>query len=571
MSEVTAFQANYHPLLGHLMDQMGFVKIIDEMVDPSNTQADASSGTVVAGLIHNILSPQTIRLYRLNEFWEDKALPLWFPWQPDLTAAAINEDRAGRVLDRLYEAGPQKVFSAVSQCVIARYALDIHKIHLDTTSKSFYGTYPDQVAGAGPELKHGYSKDRHPELLQLLFGVGVGTDGVPVIGDVTSGNETDMEFNGYWVTQIRRQLGLGNYGFLLYVADSAATTEENLRLMRLFHIDFISRLPERFDLAEQLMRQAPEDRCQWDQIGRIGSGKKSANYQVWEIEAELAGTLYRFLVVESDHLKQQHLSTLQRTLDRQGEALKKGLTKLSAKPFDSENDAHTAIALFAAKHPSPYYHLSWQVETCQGLAPRHKRGRPSKDEVRQTITRYRLAVTVRPNEEAIAAERCLCGLFVLITSLRDRLAYPARTILAEYKEQHVAERVFSFIKDPTWVGAFCLKKPERIVALGYVLLMASMVYTLLERQVRQALTKPEERLVLGLDNRPTSRPSAWAILTILSAILIIAERQVDQWVFHPARKLTDNQERILTLAGFGPHIYYWQGALPITNFARAPA
>lgn len=45
-------------------------------------------------------------------------------------------------------------------------------------------------------------------------------------------------------------------------------------------------------------------------------------------------------------------------------------------------------------------------------------------------------------------------------------------------EKTGAERIFRFLQDPAWVGAICLKKPERIVALGYVMLMAVMVYTL---------------------------------------------------------------------------------------------
>jgi hypothetical protein len=174
-----------------------------------------------------------------------------------------------------------------------------------------------------------------------------------------------------------------------------------------------------------------------------------------------------------------------------------------------------------------------------------------------------------PDPDCIAAARARCGLFVLITTLLDQETYPPATVLAEYQEQHLAERMHSFLKDPLAVGAFCLKKPERIIALGYVLLIAAMVHTLLERQVRQALDDAAQTPIEGLDHRPTRRPTTWAIFTALKTILILAQRTGDTWRFAPARPLNANQKRILTLAGFSPDIYTWQGRLAPENLGLA--
>src|SRR5659263_265206 len=59
-----------------------------------------------------------------------------------------------------------------------------------------------------------------------------------------------------------------------------------------------------------------------------------------------------------------------------------------------------------------------------------------------------------------------------------RVLYPL-TPPSQYKGQQAVENIFKFIKDPTLVGAYCLKNPERIVAFGYILLMAAQVYTCL--------------------------------------------------------------------------------------------
>jgi len=75
--EVLAYVANYHPLLGHLMQQTGILPLLSTLLDDDAEEYAVDAGTVLAGMIHNILSPEPIRLYRLPSFWQDKALPLY--------------------------------------------------------------------------------------------------------------------------------------------------------------------------------------------------------------------------------------------------------------------------------------------------------------------------------------------------------------------------------------------------------------------------------------------------------------------------------------------------------------
>lgn len=46
------------------------------------------------------------------------------------------------------------------------------------------------------------------------------------------------------------------------------------------------------------------------------------------------------------------------------------------------------------------------------------------------------------------------------------------------------ERHFHFRTDPVFVDALYVKKPDRIEALGYVLLVACLLYSVLERRLR---------------------------------------------------------------------------------------
>jgi len=151
-----------------------------------------------------------------------------------------------------------------------------------------------------------------------------------------------------------------------------------------------------------------------------------------------------------------------------------------------------------------------------------------------------------------------CGMFVLITTLMDTKKYPARLVLEKYKGQGNVERIFKFIKNPAWIGAFCLKKKERLAALGYVLMMAAVIYTLWERQVRMALTAKHEPPIEGLNRQKTTKPTSYALQTLLSGILILYIIQNEEITIWLSKPLTNNQQRVIELSGFTADIYCGQ-------------
>lgn len=58
-------------------------------------------------------------------------------------------------------------------------------------------------------------------------------------------------------------------------------------------------------------------------------------------------------------------------------------------------------------------------------------------------------------------------------------------MLREYKDHVLCEHKFRFIKDRLFLNALFLDSPERLEALGYVILMAVLRYSLLDRRLRQ--------------------------------------------------------------------------------------
>ena len=242
IQDIHALRADYYPLLGQLMNEIGLAEIINQMAEPEGSQAKIDVGTYVALFIHHILGDVNIKMYRMEEFFQDKALPLLIPWNTKVDLSEINDDRAARVLDSIWQANPQRVFSAVVSSVISKHSLSTDIIHSDTTSKSFKGTYEGNSDDTtAPQIVHGFSKDHRPDLKQLIFGVGTTGDGIPIIGEVANGNESDMTLNGRWVKNLRNMMQKEEDEFLLYIADSALVTTDNLKIRHDANIDILSR------------------------------------------------------------------------------------------------------------------------------------------------------------------------------------------------------------------------------------------------------------------------------------------------------------------------------------------
>ena len=86
----------------------------------------------------------------------------------------------------------------------------------------------------------------------------------------------------------------------------------------------------------------------------------------------------------------------------------------------------------------------------------------------------------------------------------------------------------SFLKDPVIVNSIFLKTPQRIEALGLVLLIALLIWRLMERCLRQFIQRTGTTIT-GWKDKPTKRPTAFMMTTKFIHILVLksgGERQL---------------------------------------------
>lgn len=177
-------------------------------------------------------------------------------------------------------------------------------------------------------------------------------------------------------------------------------------------------------------------------------------------------------------------------------------------------------------------------------------GRPKKGDTPTKVT-YRVQAKVVTDETAIAQAKRKAGRFILATNVVDDPTVTAESILSDYKGQQAPERGFGVLKDPLFFTASVfLKTPRRIAALAVIMGLSVMIYTLAQRQLRQALAAANET-VLDQRKRPTQKPTMRWIFQCFQAVHLV-------WLDSKAKvsNLTTERLKILRFLGAPCQKYY---------------
>ncbi len=536
-------EAGSTPVVSALCQELGVPGTIDANVHWDEKQCNLSPGTLAMALIINILHGRS-PLYRVEESFAEQDTQLLFG--PGVECSHLNDDALGSMLDKISDAGPKKVFSAVSLQIQVREEMADDALHLDTTAKLVYGTYK----GEGTlNITRGYNKEHRHDRKQFKVGMGVNKDGFPFVGDVMDGNVDDKS----WNKQILEKLPelTDSLKHIIYVADSAMVTEGNLAIMDRRNLRFISRLPATFGLTSELVEMA-FTQGQWEDVGALSPGKNPAWYKLQEFDAILNGRSYRFVVVHSSHMDKRKLKGLEKRVKKEKDQLTKEIKQLTALRFACEPDAKEALSRFLKEKRGGFYPLSGTVEAVLEREKRESRGRPARSEEPQYQESYRIAMELSEvDEDALDRAKERLGCFILISNITDS---SARDLLKEYKEQTVVEERFKFIKHPLYVGPMYLKNKDRMEALSYVILMALMIYIVLQRRARKALENETEPLAIT-GGKTTFSPTGNKILELLRPAKILCVMEGHTVV---KRILPENYHhlgRVLNLIGLGLDVY----------------
>ena len=128
------------PLVLGVLRRLDVATVIDRLLPPHPAHV-LSAGRGVEALVLAILDGHHA-LYKVGKRLEERGMvPLL---QPGLTRAALNDYRLGHILDALFAANLNQVFSAVALKALEVYVIPTPWLHQDTTTILLYGAYADE-------------------------------------------------------------------------------------------------------------------------------------------------------------------------------------------------------------------------------------------------------------------------------------------------------------------------------------------------------------------------------------------------------------------------------------------
>jgi hypothetical protein len=158
------------PVINHFLSRMGLSGSLDRFVPDDDARLRLAPAAVLGVVVRNLVTHRE-PVYAIGEW----AAP-YDPGLLDLFAddvSALNDDRVGRTLERLFDADRASLLTEVVLRVVREFGIDCSELHNDSTSISFTGLdYPGGGSRRGgkavPTVTFGHNKDHRPELLTVL-------------------------------------------------------------------------------------------------------------------------------------------------------------------------------------------------------------------------------------------------------------------------------------------------------------------------------------------------------------------------------------------------------------------
>jgi transposase len=121
-----------------ICDEIGLVEQIDKLLG-THSQEIFTPGQVVKAMILNSLGFVSGPLYLFKKFFVGKATEHLFG--EGIKPEHLNDDRLGRILDKLYAQRLTQLFVTVALSAARCFGLDLHSLHLDSSSLHVDGDY----------------------------------------------------------------------------------------------------------------------------------------------------------------------------------------------------------------------------------------------------------------------------------------------------------------------------------------------------------------------------------------------------------------------------------------------
>jgi len=557
---MTSYTIGALPLIDRLFERMRLRDFLRSYLPTSRKGSRVAIEDMILLLVKNFLSSRD-PMYSIGE-WASVHDPRALGLEPT-QVNALNDDRSGRALARLFDADQGSLVLALLVHIVEEFEISLDELHNDSTTVSFHGDYDQSFEGQmirsklAPHITHGHNKDHRPDLKQLLFVLTTTRDGcVPVHFQALDGNTPDDLTHWRTWKALRELHGSANF---LYIADSKLASVENLTRIHGEGGRFITLLPRTRRENRSFRARVQRGEVIWSPIWEKRDPDTHALIDEVEIADSEPGELmpegFRLLWYRSSAKAWRDAQTRGRKMERAKRALLELNEKLH-RPRTRWRDREKiegAVAKILEESGAAEWSattvLEYEEESYRPMRP----GRPGKDTPYRRSTKPRFSLAILWSHEKVDASARQDGIFPLVSN--ELLRSPLEILLA-YKRQPRLEKRFSQFKTDFAVAPVFLKNIDRIQALLCVYFIALLTQALLEREVRNQLEEDDDdALPLYPEGRDCKRPCARRIIDLFATVQRHELQLPDQSRQELVTTLTPLQRRLIRMLGASEAAY----------------
>ncbi len=223
-----------------LVEQLGIVAIIDEIVGDRRSDAAASFGTYLAlAAVNRVVEP--VSKLGFVDWWATTAADRFV--RPRIPIEALDHRRFWEAMDAVSLEQLAAIERAITARIIDAFGLEMSGLVLDMTN---FATFIDSANTRAAIARRGKAKQKRSDLRLVGLSLVVTTDGqIPVCATTYAGDRPDVtQFTGVLDEMISRWQALGGeVGELTVTYDAGQNSHDNHAHVKTSGVGFVTSLP----------------------------------------------------------------------------------------------------------------------------------------------------------------------------------------------------------------------------------------------------------------------------------------------------------------------------------------
>ena len=445
-----------------VLERLGVVDIIDEVVGTRRSDAALSVGTYLAlATMNRVVAPCSKLAF--SDWWSTTAGDRLVR----APVAALGHRKFWDAMDMISDTQLVEIERSIVARMVETYEVDVSGLVLDMTN---FATYIDSDNERAPIARRGKAKQKRNDLRLVGLGLVVSTDGgIPLVSHAYAGNRHDSTQFPDVINELVERFGAINPGGagLTVVFDAGQDSEDNLALIASGPFHFIGSLrppdhPELMAVAKSRYKKV--------------DAKRFVGLSAFETTKRVSGREYRIVVTHSQSFHDLQAASFEQTLAK----ARRQLTGLTAR---------------LARGQGRKSRQAVEAEIEGILRPRWVNRVISVNLTGTTSSQLRVSWRTKPAAKAALAEE-LFGKRVIFT---DRREWSIAQVVAGYRSQSEIEADFRQMKDRLVVSFSPMFHwtDQKIRVHVFYCVLALMVARLMARETQRAGLDMSVRMLLS--------------------------------------------------------------------------